>query len=508
MKNSFITKYESKIEGVLSCYDRVLLKGTLPSVSHAGAMTNLLYGKELLLKDITQYTNPLRNEIHENAKRLSDKYGIPIEFIRKTKAVRKEDLVQKRISEHGKTSGLVCILSAMESCRNYVYRYDKSSGRSYLKMVGGKCLHYYFYFIDTEYGLCYLRVPTWCPFQLQFYFNAHNWLARQMTKAGIDYIQQDNAFTHISDYEAAQKLADSLKVRQLHHFLDKLCDQYCPIYRQVEVTGYHWSIMQLEYATDIVFKNKQTLGPIYDGLLKNIMHTVTPNDVARFLGRKGVHGKNNQELMTSYKHVLRDEMRRIKHQMGSTSVKIYDKFSKVLRIETTTNKTTDFTHYRSVEHRDGTKTQKFAPVKKSIYSLRALVPVMLECNKRYLKFIAGFDLPISGKKKLEKIAKPVKQNGRSYKGFNFFDKQDADLLRLIADGNFVIRGFMNKDLKKLLSDKSTEQISRIIKRLKVKGLIKKVNKSYRYYLTSLGNQVIKTALKIKELFITQELSYA
>lgn len=67
---------------------------------------------------------------------------------------------------------------------------------------------------------------------------------------------------------------------------------------------------------------------------------------------------------------------------------------------------------------------------------------------------------------------------------------------------------MNKDLKKLLSHKSTEQIFRIIKRLKVKGLIKKVNKSYRYYLTSLGNQVIKTALKIKELFITQELSYA
>ena len=30
---------------------------------------------------------------------------------------------------------------------------------------------------------------------------------------------------------------------------------------------------------------------------------------------------------------------------------------------------TEFSHYRSVEHRDGTKTSKVAPVKKSIYSL-------------------------------------------------------------------------------------------------------------------------------------------
>jgi hypothetical protein len=30
----------------------------------------------------------------------------------------------------------------------------------------GKCLHYYFYFIDAELGLVYLRVPTWAPFRL------------------------------------------------------------------------------------------------------------------------------------------------------------------------------------------------------------------------------------------------------------------------------------------------------------------------------------------------------
>lgn len=505
MKNEFVKKYEDKIQGVLSCYDRVVIKGILPSACHAGAMTNLLYRKNYMLNDITQFTNPLRNELHKNTKKIAKAANIEIHPVRNSKQVRKEDFVKEQIKQRGVKSGLVCILSAMENCPNYKATTDKSTGRTYLKMVGGRCIHFYFYFLDPEYGLCYLRVPTWCPFQLQFYFNAHNWLAIQLNKAQIRYELKDNAFTYIEDFTRAQAIADKLDVRQLHNRLEALADLYCPVYKQITSTGYHWSLMQVEYATDIVFKDKKTLAPIYDNILKSVMHTVTPNDVARFLGRKGVHGKNDLPLDTSYKHVLREEMRRIKHRMGSTSVKIYDKFSQVLRIETTTNNTTNFYHYRSVEHRDGSKSSKIAPVKKTIYSLKALVPIMGGCNKRYLRYIADFDAPIAGKKKLDKICKPIKVNNRSYKGFNFFDKEDEQLLRIIAKGDFLIHGFRNKDLRKELKNKSSGQISRIVKRLTLKGLIKKVNKTYRYYLTTLGNKVIKTALKVKELFIVQEL---
>ncbi|MEQ6340844.1 MAG: hypothetical protein M3A44_04115 [Gammaproteobacteria bacterium] len=45
---------------------------------------------------------------------------------------------------------------------------------TFLRSTPGKCLHYYFYFIDEEVGLCYLRVPTWRPFRLQFYCNGHS----------------------------------------------------------------------------------------------------------------------------------------------------------------------------------------------------------------------------------------------------------------------------------------------------------------------------------------------
>ncbi|TAK37787.1 MAG: hypothetical protein EPO28_11470 [Saprospiraceae bacterium] len=41
MKNEFIIKHESDIAGSLSCFDRIIIKGTLPLVSFAKGMGEL-----------------------------------------------------------------------------------------------------------------------------------------------------------------------------------------------------------------------------------------------------------------------------------------------------------------------------------------------------------------------------------------------------------------------------------------------------------------------------------
>ena len=88
--------------------------------------------------------------------------------------------------------------------------------RPRLRYKDGKCLHYYFYFLDPEFGLCYLRVPTWAPFRLQFYCNGHSWLAGQLQQAGIAYEPLDNTFRTLADPARAQALADAFPVERLH----------------------------------------------------------------------------------------------------------------------------------------------------------------------------------------------------------------------------------------------------------------------------------------------------
>jgi hypothetical protein len=134
---------------------------------------------------------------------------------------RKEDLVAAVLKDRGDHPGLVHVLSAMEACDAYEPWHDKPSHQTFLRHTSGKCLHYYFYWMDETLGLIYLRVPTWSPFRLQFYCNGHSRLAHSLTTAGIDYAMADNAFIRIADWERAQQLADAFSPDTLHALLDR-----------------------------------------------------------------------------------------------------------------------------------------------------------------------------------------------------------------------------------------------------------------------------------------------
>src|SRR5664279_4178975 len=191
-------RYTDQIAGVVGCWDRMLIFGTLPKICYAEGMTSYLYEKQVRIFDYPKFAEPFRHQLRENAERLATDNGIEIEFIRK-RNVRKEDRVKAILAQRGEQPGLVCIFSVMEPCSTYKPWHNKQRGKTYLLPDDGKCLHYYFYFIDDELGLCYVRVPTWLPCRLQVYFNGHNWLANLLRKRKIDFKLVDNALVEIAD---------------------------------------------------------------------------------------------------------------------------------------------------------------------------------------------------------------------------------------------------------------------------------------------------------------------
>jgi len=495
-------RYKNEIYGVIGCYDRMIITGNIMGWCFADGMTAFLNSKGIRIFDFAKFAEPMRETIRQNAERVASENNVEIEFIRKTNAFRKEERISEIISNRGNHEGLVHIFSAMESCNSYKPWHDKSSGKTFLKNDSGKCIHYYFYFIDRDYGLCYLRVPTWAPYRLQFYMNGHNLLENKMKKKGIEYTMIENAFHNISDFEKAQELSDSIRVTDLHQALDAISKRYCPLPAEYGIS-YNWSIMQIEYAMDICFKSQDVLQPMYNQIIKTAMHTVEPENIANFLGKRfsllfeGEAGSNyNKRILGT----------RIKHQMGEVSVKMYDKAGVILRIECTSNDVSKFRHVRDVQQRDGSTIQKTATVKKSIYSLFPLMGIFKGVVKRYLEYISEFDDPSDGIKKIEKVSADVRKDGRNFKGFNFFNPEDRIVLEEIGQGKYNIRGFQNKNLRELFPDKSSSTISRVIKRLRTHGLIRKVRNSYRYYLTALGKSAIVAGFKVKNVLLTGEFS--
>lgn len=489
-----VQRHASHIRGVLSCFDRILLTGTLPDICHADAFTRELNRRHVRIFDYTKFATPLRDAIRENAERLAKEHGLVIEHIRRIKAFRKEDRVQQILAERGTHPGLVHIFSAMETCTSFKPWHDKRSGKTFLKPDSGKCLHYYFYFIDPDLGLCHLRVPTWAPFRLQFCMNGHNWLASRLKRLHIGYRLVDNAFVDIDDFARAQQISDRFKPETLHRKLDRYARQFCP--PSAEFTaGYHWSIMQVEYATDIVFKSRDDLAPLYDHLIRTAVHVVRADQLATFLGRK-LDPRYQGEVGNDFN--TRIQGTRIRHRMGPVALKMYDKFGRILRIETVANDVSFFKHHRTVEHHDGSREEKLAPVKKTLYSLGVLSGILHACNRRYLEFLSSLDDDSDGRRHLESLSSPVRDQKRSYRGLNFFDARDSSLLLTLARGEFNLRGFQVRDLRPILSHLSGAQISRQIKRLRMHRLVKQVRGTYKYYLTRLGRRVVAAAFRLRE----------
>ena len=502
--NPFVKKHFTDISAVTSCFDRVVITGMLPEIGYADAMARYLTQQHVRLFDFPRWAEPLRDQLREHAERLAAEAGLQIEFIRRHKAFRKEEHIKAILAERGDHPGLVHIFSAMEVCPSYRPWHDKLRHTTHLKSTPGKCLHYYFYFVDEAFGLCYVRVPTWAPFRLQVYFNGHNWLARRLAKARIGFEARDNAFLYLADAPRAQAIADSLDAKQLHRRLDRWARTYCPLAARFRA-GYHWSFMQVEFATDVIFDRQAAFQPLYESIVRTAVHAVKADDVATFLGRK-LTAASSEEIGNDFH--TRIQGTRIRHHMGPSSLKLYDKFGRIARVECTSNDISFFKHHRWVEQRDGGRRFKLAPLRKSIHSLKDLRTLMHAANERYLAFIAATDNPDAGLRAIDKTAKPARRKGRSYRGFNLFLDTDFNLFLTLARGEWAISGFRALDLRQRLTHLSPSRASYLLKRLRTHGLIKKVGRRYKYYLTNLGRQIIATTLSLREFVVMPALNNA
>jgi hypothetical protein len=279
--------------------------------------------------------------------------------------------------------------------------------------------------------------------------------------------------------------------------LDRYAALCCPaldVFSQM----YHWSLMQVEYATDLAFRSASTLKPLYEQLIRESVLSVKTEQIATFLGRK-IAPQLAQEVGCQFS--TRIEGTCIKHRFGKCSIKMYDKLGIVLRIETTTNDVSFFKHHRKVEHREGPPTRELAPVKKSIYSLIDLREILFGCNRRYLAHLSALDDFSAGVRALDRVTKPREVGGKTVKGINFFEPRDSALLHALQNPRVNIAGVRRADLLPDLTMFTPTRLSRQLRRLLDIGVIKRVAGTYRYYLTKAGRAATAVAGRLTEAVI-------
>ena len=508
-----------KIKGVLSTFDRVIIKGYSFQLSNVKQMGYFLSHNNVLLKDFGDYAENITKSLCEHIENIAKDNNRPYVYI-PTADEDKGSLARKLLEENPIDEGLVCVLSDVEVCSTMNVVKNGQEKKLELKWAKRRCKYYYLYYLDKDFGWMHIKIQSWFPFMVQIYINGHEWLKQQLIKENIKFEMYNNSFSYIEDISKAQEIADKIvnsKISDKFDSMIKEINNFLPTIEETFSYGYFWCLAECEYSTDIIHDSRESVDEYFKSLVENAFYTFKCDDEMSFFGRKlkdtgfQFEGEITRDLRK------RNQGFRLKHKMKSNQIKMYDK-GYCIRIETTINDPHEFKILKDVDkiinHEEKITQKKWLPMGKSIANMYRYGELSKAINMRYINA-----LPIPTEKeiaikKLESISNKIEINGKVYTGFNLFNKDDIRLFNILADAGLIINGFTNKILRARYfkdeedcnSTKIRNKTTRLISKLRKHGIIKKVGSASKYYVTENGRKVISYFMLFQNKEIPKYLS--
>jgi len=510
----FTARFEDKIQGIVSGFDRLLFRGSLRQLNHPRGMEVFLFMNNILFKDYEKYVKSISQRIKRASTASALQQGLPVQYLRRGD-MDKDRLARQIASERGIASGDVCVLSGMELAPTFQHE------GTHMVIRKRPCLTLYHYLIDPVFGWMYARLQTWFPFCVHIYLNGREWLARQMDEEKLGYVRHDNCFPWIEDYGKAQQLLnEQLKVHweeRLRPFARRLNPLHEEIFRDFN-THYYWTVNQCEWASDVVFKpgELERLSPRF---LEHAMLNLSCADVMRFLGKSltptgRIPAQFAGEIITDFKRRISGD--RVKHRVNGNSIKEYGKahtpVGDLLRVETTTNQIDDLRAFRPKEGGPEDDLQ-WRKLRHGVADLHRRCEISQKANERYLNALSVVDDSSRISELVRQLERPRGTGKQRVRALHPFSAEDHALLAAVNCGEFVLNGLRNRDLQALLykpgpltpaeKRRRSAAVSRKLRLLRAHGLIQKVPRTHRYQVTDHGRTVITAVLAVDRTSLDQ-----
>lgn len=501
---TFLSRFGALVSLVLCGFDRLRFCGESRLLNHARGVQSYCYQRHMLFKDFPAHAEALTKTLRcETTKQLGD---VPLKHL-DSPDVDKEAVALELARRHGRQQGRIALITCQESALTYRLR-GNAEGLIEPRKEKTRCAHYYHYFLHEEFGPCYVRIQTWFPFSVRVGLNGRRWLAQQLRRRSVDFEQRGNLLTAVADAELAQRLLEEQKhvswpmllrdlVRPVHPLWDYLHEQVR--------TPFYWMVEQSEWATDFVFRSVDDLARWYPRWLRHGVLTLSCKDVMRYLGRK-VPEKGYGSLAGEAKIDLRTrpDGTRLKFWYNTNALKFYDKEKVALRIETTINNPKDYQVFRTKEGEASAAPKSWQQLRKGVADLSRRAEVADAANRRLAESLASVAQPDTLGELLQPLGQPVIRDGRRLaRPLNPLTGADGELLRTLANGDYLLNGFRNRDVRVRLfgscqnADERRRQgakVTRLLALLRAHTLIKKVPKTHRYHLTATGRRIVTILL--------------
>jgi hypothetical protein len=430
----------------------------------------------------SQLMAPMTRAFVSSIERFAKDNGIEIVPFQKNQ--RKDDVALARYAKFKKREGVVFIGKAQEKAPVWrtEKRRDPATGLTYPWLVRSTAMvnHYYFYCIDKDFGPFFLKFCSYFPYTARLCINGHEYAKRQLAQKGIGFEALDNGVLSCDAPKRLQAICNGLSARKIDRLLRKWLRRLPhPFTAKDRKAGYRYdvSILQAEFALTQVLDRPVGGRIFFEQVIRENLDAGRPDKVQLVFNRR-IQRNTPSRFRT---RVITEGVTPTLHiDYKRSRIKQYHKEGRALRTETTINNTRDF------------------DIPRRLPNLPALRAVGFQANRRLLNVQQISHDPAIGEAAFQELTQPMEVDGQRASGMRFGDPTVLAVFLALLIFRLLPRGFSNRELRDcvapLLGKAPVEftagQMTYQLRRLRLRGLIRRIPKTHRYEVTEHG---IRTA---------------
>jgi hypothetical protein len=462
----------------LECLDRMYLNLYVPKLQYEGGARWYLRQQRAQRVPTSAGMAPLTRDFVAALEAYVAERQLPVR--RFQPGERKDDVIKPYLARTGGQAGIYLVGTAQE--KTTTFRTHKGHGprtkdrAPQLYRSTAMVKHYYLYGVDADFGPFFIKFSTYFPFTAKVCLNGHEYLKRQLTRAGIAFEPLDNGLLTCADVARAQTLAAELTAEKIEAFVRRwLAELPQPFSADDRAAGYGYdlSILQAEFALTQVLDRPHTGRLFFEQVIREHLDLGRPDQVQLIFKRKitrATPGRFCTRVVTEgVTPTLYIDYKRCR-------IKQYHKEGRALRTETTINDATDF------------------KVGKRLCNLPALRQIGFAANRRLLDVQSLSHDPTLGEAGLAQLQQPVVVGTQRAAGLRLAEPRAQALLAALVVFRLMPHGFSSAELRPVLApllglapeQLTAGQMTYHLRRLRLHGLIECQPHQHRYQVTPLG----------------------
>jgi len=307
------------------------------------------------------------------------------------------------------------------------------------------------------------------------YLNAHEWAKRQAAREGIEFKPLDNGFASCEDAQALAAICGSLTEREIESFFSRWTRALPSPFTNTERGRYRYrlSVRQIEMSDTRVFDRPAAGRAWFEQTIRDQLDLGRPDKVQIIFDRtitSRTPGRFQTKVITKGVEPV------IQAHYKHSKVKQYFKEGRALRTETTVNDPYDFGINRTL----------------TAATWQQLRTIGDQVNDRLLDAQLQARSCAPDPTTLQRLVSPSIEDGQPAPALHFADPRVMALFSCLCSFQHLFAGLTNRTLRpqmaEIIPGYTRGQMTYDLRRLRRKGLIRRIARSQRYELTSFGRR--------------------